>query len=72
MDAQLTELLTNYGPVGGIWFDGMWDKPAADWRLERTYGLIHRLQPAALIIPNHHQSPLPGEDAEGGKGKGDK
>ncbi|MDE5639706.1 MAG: alpha-L-fucosidase, partial [Odoribacter sp.] len=22
MDAQLTELLTNYGPVGGIWFDG--------------------------------------------------
>ena len=24
MDAQLTELLTNYGPIGGIWFDGMW------------------------------------------------
>ena len=22
MDAQLTELLTNYGPIGGIWFDG--------------------------------------------------
>ena len=37
MDAQLTELLTNYGPIGGIWFDGMWDKPDADWRLERTY-----------------------------------
>jgi alpha-L-fucosidase len=27
MDAQLTELLTQYGPVGGIWSDGMWDKP---------------------------------------------
>src|SRR5690349_2190274 len=26
MDAQLTELLTNYGEIGGIWFDGMWDK----------------------------------------------
>ena len=26
MDAQLTELLTNYGPIGGIWFDGMWDQ----------------------------------------------
>jgi len=64
LDAQLTELLTNYGPIGGIWFDGMWDKPDADWRLERTYGLIHRLQPAALIIPNHHRSPLPGEDAQ--------
>lgn len=22
MDAQLTELLTNHGPIGGIWFDG--------------------------------------------------
>jgi alpha-L-fucosidase len=64
MDAQLTELLTNYGPLGGVWFDGMWDKPDADWRLERTYGLIHRLQPAALIVPNHHQLPLPGEDAQ--------
>jgi alpha-L-fucosidase len=64
MDAQLTELLTNYGPVGGIWFDGMWDKPKADWRLAQTYGLIHRLQPRALIIPNHHQAPLPGEDVQ--------
>lgn len=64
LDAQLTELLTNYGPVGGIWFDGMWDKPDADWRLSRTYALIHRLQPATLIIPNHHQAPLPGEDVQ--------
>jgi alpha-L-fucosidase len=64
MDQQLTELLTNYGPLGGIWFDGMWDKPDADWRLPRTYALIHRLQPAALIVPNHHKAPLPGEDVQ--------
>ena len=64
MDQQLTELLTNYGPIGGIWFDGMWDKPNADWRLERTYALIHSLQPSALIVPNHHKAPLPGEDAQ--------
>jgi alpha-L-fucosidase len=62
LDAQLTELLTRYGPIGGIWFDGMWDKPDADWRIERTYALIHRLQPAALIGNNHHRAPLPGED----------
>lgn len=62
MDAQLSELLTSYGPVGGIWFDGMWDKPDADWRLEKTYGLIHKLQPAALIGSNHHLEPFPGED----------
>ena len=64
MNAQLTELLTNYGPIGGIWFDGMWDKPDADWHLAETYALIHRLQPAALIIPNHHKAPLPDEDAQ--------
>jgi alpha-L-fucosidase len=64
MDRQLEELLTRYGPIGGIWFDGMWDKPDADWRLERSYALIHRLQPAALIIPNHHKAPLPGEDVQ--------
>jgi alpha-L-fucosidase len=64
MDNQLTELLTRYGPIGGIWFDGMWDKPNADWRLPTTYALIHRLQPAALIVPNHHQAPLAGEDVQ--------
>jgi alpha-L-fucosidase len=62
MNTQLTELLTQYGPIGGIWFDGMWDKPDADWRLDETYALIHSLQPGALIGSNHHQMPFPGED----------
>jgi len=62
MDAQLEELLTGYGPVGGIWFDGWWDKPEADWRLQKTYSLIHRLQPAALLGSNHHRKPFSGED----------
>jgi alpha-L-fucosidase len=62
MDAQLEELLTGYGEIGGIWFDGMWDKPRADWRLKQTYSLIHRLQPSALIGSNHHLAPFDGED----------
>jgi alpha-L-fucosidase len=62
MDAQLSELLTNYGDIAGIWFDGWWDKKDADWRLDKTYSLIHKLQPAALVGNNHHQAPKPGED----------
>ncbi len=62
MNAQLSELLTNYGTIGGIWFDGMWDKPNADWQLGKTYALIHKLQPGALIGSNHHMAPFPGED----------
>lgn len=62
MDAQLTELLTNYGDIAGIWFDGMWDKKDDDWRLEKTYSLIHQLQPAALVGSNHHRAPYEGED----------
>ena len=62
MDNQLRELLTGYGEISGIWFDGWWDKPDADWHLDRTYRLIHSLQPAALIGNNHHRLPFPGED----------
>ena len=65
MNNQLTELLTNYGPVGAIWFDGFWDQPADfDWQSYDQYALIHRLQPACLIGNNHHTTPYPGEDIQ--------
>lgn len=72
MKAQLTELLTQYGEVSGIWFDGHWDQLDNDvdktlqskvnWHYDEIYELIHRLQPACLIGNNHHLLPLPGED----------
>lgn len=62
MKAQLTELLTNYGEIGGIWFDGQWDKYDANWYLDEIYNHIHSLQPGALIGSNHHLDPQPGED----------
>lgn len=68
MNAQLTELLTNYGPIGAIWFDGWWDHDSDatpfDWRLDEQYRLIHGLQPACLVGNNHHQTPYPGEDIQ--------
>ena len=63
-DAQLRELLTNYGEISGIWFDGWWDKPKANWHLDRTYRLIHSLQLQTLVGNNHHQAPVPGEDIQ--------
>lgn len=72
MKNQLTELLTNYGPIGQIWFDGHWDQTNVegsadlssriDWKYDEIYGLIHQLQPACMIGNNHHQKPFPGED----------
>lgn len=67
MNNQLRELLTNYGPIGAIWFDGVWDQdqnPGFNWHLDEQYAMIHRLQPACLIGNNHHQTPFPGEDIQ--------
>lgn len=62
MNSQLTELLTNYGEIGGIWFDGIWDKIDEDWQLQKTYDLIHKLQPNCMVGNNHHVSTVKGED----------
>lgn len=68
MNNQLTELLTNYGKIGAIWFDGWWDHDVDsvpfDWELDEQYRLIHRLQPACLVGNNHHQVPFEGEDIQ--------
>jgi len=45
-------LCTQYGKIGGLWFDGNWSKPDADWKEERLYKMIHHYQPEAMIINN--------------------
>ena len=45
-------LCTNYGKIGGLWFDGMWDKPNEDWQEDALYGCIRKHQPEAMIINN--------------------
>ncbi len=50
--ASIEILCKNYGKIGGFWFDGMWDKPDADWQEDRIYGTIRKYQPEAMIINN--------------------
>ena len=67
MKRQLTELLTGYGPVGAIWFDGVWDQdrnPDFDWKLRGLYDHIHAIRPACLVGNNHHLVPFEGEDIQ--------
>ena len=52
MHEQLTELLTQYGPIASIWLDGYGvpvSGPIEKFRIDETYALIRELQPASLI-----------------------
>lgn len=75
-DAQIRELAENYD-IAGFWFDGWWDQApkkedwhkavsyridGINWNLERTYKMIHDINPALLIGNNHHELPIAGED----------
>jgi alpha-L-fucosidase len=56
MELQLTELLTRYGKVAIIWFDGLGHQQKYNGR--RFHTLIHELQPATLI---NNRIGLPGD-----------
>lgn len=62
MKDQLTELITKYPGVKGIWFDGHWERPDANWHYNEIYGLIHKLNPSIIVGNNHHLEPKNGED----------
>jgi alpha-L-fucosidase len=62
MKTQLTELITNYPNIRGIWFDGHWEKQTANWHYDEIYTLIHTLNPKILVGNNHHLAPFAGED----------
>ena len=45
-------LCSEYGKIGGLWFDGNWSKPGEDWEEDALYGVIRKHQPDAIIVNN--------------------
>ena len=45
-------LCRNYGKIGGLWFDGNWSRPDADWKEDALYATIRKYQPEAIIVNN--------------------
>lgn len=49
MFAQVRELLTDYGPIDLIWFDGYWERSIEQWDAPGLAKMIRELQPGILI-----------------------
>ncbi len=49
MFAQVRELLTDYGKIDVIWFDGGWERRAKQWKSNELETMIRTLQPGILI-----------------------
>ena len=49
MKGQLKELLTGYGPIGLVWFDGQWEDTWTHERGKDLYNYIRSLQPNIIV-----------------------
>jgi alpha-L-fucosidase len=49
MKAQIRELLTRYGPVATMWFDGEWEHTIEEMHSDEVFDMIRSLSPATLI-----------------------
>ena len=49
-------MLTGYGAIDVLWFDGQWERSPAWWRVDDIAALARELQPDILIndrLPGH-------------------
>ena len=52
MKSQLSELLTQYGPVCELWLDGSWVDPASIWNLPEVYNHVKQIQSNCQLASN--------------------
>ena len=46
---QLGELMTNYGKIDLLWFDGDWERSAAQWKMPEFREYLHSLNPEVVL-----------------------
>ncbi|BDI29008.1 hypothetical protein CCAX7_10590 [Capsulimonas corticalis] len=75
LKGQVRELLTNYGPIGGIWFDGHLDHSAEEEHALEVVKMIRSIQPNAMVndrinLPEDYDTPenvIPDKGLPGGR-----
>ena len=65
MKGQLKELVTQYGPLGILWFDGQWEDTWTDDRGRDLYAYVRGLQPDIII--NNRVAKTVGDKGKAGK-----
>jgi len=46
---QIRELMTNYGTIDLLWFDGDWERSANQWRMPQFREYLHSLNPNVVL-----------------------
>ncbi len=49
MEGQLRHLLTSYGTIDLLWFDGGWERSAEEWGSADLAAMIYELQPGIVL-----------------------
>jgi alpha-L-fucosidase len=71
MKGQLKELVTGYGPLGILWFDGEWESPWTHERGVDLYQYVRSLQPSIIINNRVGKGRAGMAGMDKGKGVGD-
>jgi alpha-L-fucosidase len=71
MKGQLKEIITGYGPLGILWFDGEWESPWTHERGVDLYNYVRGLQPDIIINNRVGKGRAGMQGMDKGKGVGD-
>lgn len=58
--AQIRDVMSNYGPVDIMWYDGWWPFDGAGWRSRELHDMVRKLQPNILM---NGRAAIPGDFA---------